>query len=544
MRTLAFVVVFAGLVGTGPRASSPRFYPDDPLMHEPATQDASGVAPWDIDLAWDMVENLFSRPGDGPDGTRAVNVNTIDEVPDGAWFTNRAGARPLAPEDVARGSDTGTGPAAGRWTVVAAKTDGISPGFTVRDRNGDLWFLKFDPRGWRGMATGTEVVVTKLLWALGYHTPENHIAALRADELEIAEGTTITPPGGRQRAMKTGDIQWLLQQADREPDGSYRVIASRALAGRVLGGFRFHGTRPDDPNDVFPHEHRRELRGYGVFSAWLNHVDAKSINTLDTLVDVGGRRIVRHHLLDFGSTLGSAAIAPREWWEGREYLIEPGQVGMQILGFGFHGIGDRMFPVYEAPAVGRLDVDPDWDPDTWRPRIPNPAFLRARADDRFWAARRVVALTDEILRAAAATGRFGDEDSESALVRYLAQRRDAIGRKYLNGTNPVVDFALDGSGTMTFRNEAVDRAFAAPADSYRIVWARFDNATGEASAAGEMSVTGTRAAMPGALMAADYVRAVVTSHHPQRPDWLHPVHVFFRKEPGGWKTVGLERIVR
>ena len=33
-----------------------------------------------------------------------------------------------------------------------------------------------------------------------------------------------------------------------------------------------------------PHEDRRELRGYGVFAAWLNHVDAKAINSLDTLV--------------------------------------------------------------------------------------------------------------------------------------------------------------------------------------------------------------------------------------------------------------------
>ena len=36
---------------------------------------------------------------------------------------------------------------------------------------------------------------------------------------------------------------------------------------------------------MIAHEHRRELRAYGTFAAWLNHVDSKSINTLDTLVD-------------------------------------------------------------------------------------------------------------------------------------------------------------------------------------------------------------------------------------------------------------------
>ena len=542
MRRVILAVVIAAALASASRASSPRFYPDDPLGIEPATQDASGAAPWNVDLALDMVENLFTRPGDPAAAARAANVNTVDEVPDGAWFTNRAGRRSLSSDEVGRGPNAGSGPAAGRWAVVSAKGDGITPGFTIRDGSGQIWFLKFDPPGWRGMATGTEVVVTKLLWALGYHTPENHVASLRTDRLDIAEGTTITPPGGREREMTPGDLEWLLQAAERDADGAYRVIASKAVPGKVLGAFRFYGTRPDDPNDIVPHEHRRELRGYGVFSAWLNHVDAKSINTLDTLVEEGGRRIVRHYLLDFGSTLGSAAIAPREWWEGREYLIAPGRAGKQILGFGFYGLGDRMFPVFEAPAVGRLDMDPEWDPDAWRPRIPNPAFLRSRADDRFWAARKAIAIDDAAIRAAVASAAFGDAEAEAALVRYLVQRRDAIGRKYLNATNPVVDFALDASGTMTFRNEAVDRGFAEPAAAYRIQWARFDNASGETSAVGgEVSVTAPGASLPQELTDAPYVRAIVTSHHPQRPDWAHPVHVHFRKEAGAWSLVGLER---
>src|SRR6185295_12899210 len=99
-----------------------------------------------------------------------------------------------------------------------------------------------------------------------------------------------------------------LKRADQEPDGSYRVIASKALEGVPLGGFRFHDTRPDDPNDIVPHEHRRELRAYGVFAAWLNHVDAKAINSLDTLVSENGRHVVRHYLLDFGSALGSGGV--------------------------------------------------------------------------------------------------------------------------------------------------------------------------------------------------------------------------------------------
>ena len=57
-----------------------------------------------------------------------------------------------------------------------------------------------------------------------------------------------------------------------------------------------------------PHEDRRELRGYGVFAAWLNHVDAKAINSLDMLVTENGRSFVRHNLIDFGSALGSGGV--------------------------------------------------------------------------------------------------------------------------------------------------------------------------------------------------------------------------------------------
>ena len=64
---------------------------------------------------------------------RAQNLNTVDEVPDSSWFTNRAGHRPLTPEDVASGPDTSDGPAPGTWTITSSKSDGVTPGFTVKD---------------------------------------------------------------------------------------------------------------------------------------------------------------------------------------------------------------------------------------------------------------------------------------------------------------------------------------------------------------------------------------------------------------------------
>lgn len=73
----------------------------------------------------------------------------------------------------------------------------------------------------------------------------------------IGRDTKITPLGKIERPMNSGDVAWLLSRTYRDPDGTYRVIASKATPGRPIGRIAFHGTRADDPNDIVPHEHRR-----------------------------------------------------------------------------------------------------------------------------------------------------------------------------------------------------------------------------------------------------------------------------------------------
>ncbi len=90
--SLAACGLLAGALGIT-QAAGPKFYSDDPLAREPETQDASGAQPWDIDLFYDLSYNLFVTPGRVPANVRAKNVNTVDEVPDSSWFTNRAGPR-------------------------------------------------------------------------------------------------------------------------------------------------------------------------------------------------------------------------------------------------------------------------------------------------------------------------------------------------------------------------------------------------------------------------------------------------------------------
>ena len=198
------------------------------------------------------------------------------------------------------------------------------------------------------------------------------------------------------------------------------------------------GTRPDDPNDIVPHEHRRELRALRVFAAWTNHVDSKSINSLDTLVTENGRAVVRHHLIDFGSTLGSASVKPRDYDEGHQYIVDGGPTAKGIVAFGFYIPSFHFIDYPDFPSVGHFSAE-RFDPPKWKPRVPNPAFRRARPDDTFWAARRVMAFTDEMIRAAVRTGRYSDPAAEKHIADTLIARRDAIGRAWLTDVNPVID---------------------------------------------------------------------------------------------------------
>ena len=110
-RTVAFLgTLLVGVLAVGHTAEQ-KFFSDDPLAREPETQDASGAQPWDIDLFYDLSYNLFVTARQTPSGIRAGNVNTIDEVPDSSWFTNRIGSRALTVEEVVRGPVVGPAPA-------------------------------------------------------------------------------------------------------------------------------------------------------------------------------------------------------------------------------------------------------------------------------------------------------------------------------------------------------------------------------------------------------------------------------------------------
>jgi hypothetical protein len=543
VRPVILSVALVAAISTTIDGQKRRFFSDDPITRVVDSQDASGVRPKTVNLVYDESRNLFGNPGDKDMNKRAQSINTIDEVPDSMWFTNRIGSRPMTVEEVAKGPDTASGPAPGPWTLASGKSDGITPGFTILDTAGDRWFIKFDPPNYPELASGAEAAVTKLFHALGYHVPENHVTKLTRESLVLNEKSRITSEDGAERRLTTRDIDRLLRMAAQDADGSYRVIASKAVAGKPVGPFLYMGTRSDDPNDVVPHEHRRELRALRVFAAWTNHVDSKAINSLDALVTESGRAVVRHYLIDFGSTMGSASIKPREYDEGFEYIVDGRPTLKNMAGLGFYIPSYHFVDYPNYPSAGNFSAD-RFDPPNWKPRVPNPAFRRARADDTFWGARRVMAFTDEMIRAAVRTGKYTDPAAEKYIADTLIARRDAIGRAWLTHVNPVISPALDASGTLTFGNAAVDTGVAKAPTGYEVAWHTFDNATGATKPIGApVSSSTTKASAPAGLPtdAGAFIRADISATGAD-PEWAKPVHAYFRRTASGWQLVGFDRV--
>src|SRR5574338_482103 len=159
--TAALALGMLALAGGMLVASGPKFYVDDPLSREPESRDASAAKPEDVGLLYDLSYNLFVTSARQPTGVHAQNANTIDEVPDSGWFTNRILPGRLTVEEVTRGPNEGPPPNPERWVLIREKSGGYAPGFTARDANGETWFLSFDPPGNPEGATAAMAVASK-----------------------------------------------------------------------------------------------------------------------------------------------------------------------------------------------------------------------------------------------------------------------------------------------------------------------------------------------------------------------------------------------
>jgi len=539
-RTLFITLLAVAFAVSAASTKGPRYYDDDPIAREPEPADASGAQPWKIGLLFDLSYNLFVTSKYKPSGTRAQNINTIDEVPDSSWFTNRVGTIELTPEQIVAGPATGRPPAPEHWTIIREKSSGANPGFTAIDANGETWFIGFDRPDHPEGDSAAVMTATKLFWGLGYNQVDTFLTSFDPKNVSIDPKATAKRPNGKRTPYTHSDMQEILERTSRSADGTYRVVAGRLLAGKIVGGFRYDGTRPDDPNDIVPHEHRRELRALRVFGAWTNLTDLKAGNTIDTVATENGHAVIKHYLQDVGSTFGTAN-GKYEWDLGWEHFYEGGATRKRLFSFGFALSPWQTVPYDEYKSIGRFEGD-RFDPREWKPQTPTTAYMELRADDAFWAARRVVAFTEAQIRAAVHSGNLSDPNAERHLGDVIMKRRDRIAEVYLPAVNPIVNPKLDAGGTLTFENAAVAANVAPAPTGYRAAWFRFDNPTGATSPIGETSGTSASLAAPSAGLSGDYIAVDVSADAPKYPAWQVPARIVFRRTGGGWKLVGLERL--
>jgi hypothetical protein len=410
----------------------------------------------------------------------AANVNRLDEVPSSTWFTNRIGLFPMSLDAVARGSGSGAGPdTSAVWTIISAKTEGVTPGFNIRDANGDLFLIKFDSPRNPGMATAAGVISARILHAAGYNVPDDAVVYFGRDRLVLGEDVRLKLPDGTRRAMTEADIDAILGEV-HSVNGRWRAISSRFLSGTPIGPFDYSGRREDDPNDRIDHQNRRELRGFYVFAAWLSHFDTKQHNSLDMYVEEDGRRFVKHHLIDFASTLGTGAHDVTYRW-GYEYTVDVPPLIGRVLALGFHEDAWRRLERPEGLSEVGMWESHVFDPKEWKPLNPNSAFANLTPRDAYWAAKIVSAFTDAQLLAITEQARYENPEATRYVARILAERRDKVARAWFDEIAPLDFFRFDGE-MLTYADLGAERGIYPGATPRYRARARLVDATRDGTA--------------------------------------------------------------
>ncbi len=444
---LAAVIGLSGCAAYS-RYQPPRVLPDDRRdIPEPRTNTATvaqNIFEYGVVLPtatlFDFSRHIRSLAGMK---RQALNVNAWGEVQDSSWFTNRNARDNLSLEETARGPDTGTGPEnQGPWKIFAAKVEGFTPGFNIIDARGDRYVIKFDPFGYRELTSAAEVIVGKIFHAAGYNVPENYIVTFDPQILKMEGPCLLENEKGVRCEMTMDDFDRIMQKVEPLPDGRVRALASRFLSGdKILGGFRYHGRRRDDPNDVVDHEYRRELRGLYVMCAWLKHFDIKDANTMDVYVEEDGKKFIRHYLMDFGSTLGASTEGPVPAFRGHETDFDLGAAFGNFFTLGLDVKDWETEPRVEFPSIGRISAV-SFEPGSTDMNYANPAFSLLTNLDGYWGAKLVMSFTDQQLEVLVREGRYSDPAAEKHLLEVLKERRDMTGRYWFQRVNCLDDFSI------------------------------------------------------------------------------------------------------
>ncbi len=441
-------------------------------------------------LIWDGTDNLVFRPLSEMVGVvhhgEAINVNSLDEVPDSSWFTNRVGVHPMTTEELARGACS---PALildpfdfadGTWLIDHGKTDGSSPGFRVTIPGKGKYLFKGEPKEQPERPSAASVIGAAAYAAVGFNTSCEQIVYFRKSLLKLAPGLQVKGNFGAMEPFDQAKVDKILGDSPHRGD-LVRMQASAWLPGYLIGPFSYTGTRSDDPNDVIPHDDRRELRGGRLLAAWLDHFDAREQNSMDSWIaeSAGGKSSggkgkpdaspghVVHYYLDTSDCLGS------EWdWEeisrrlGYSYVADWGDMGRDFITLGIPTRPwDRVRREPGREIFGFFNVK-DFEADEWKNEYPNAAFSRMTERDGAWMARILARFTPEMVETLGRMSQFSDPGNTAYLTMILKGRLEKILQRYLTRLSPLADVHVTGGNDLCAEDLAETRQLS-PGSSFR-----------------------------------------------------------------------------
>ena len=288
------------------------------------------------------------RPAAAPQKASSLWVD--DRVANRDLFGGAGGARTAPP---VRG---------GRFAFVERKTNGTNPGYEVRDGRGRRWSVKL------GKEAQTEVVASRILWAMGYHQPANYY---------IAEWSMTGAVAGRQEPARFR----------LESDGT-----------KVASDWSWYEN---------PFVGTQAFRGLIVLQLILNNWDLKTVNN-KVYVSDPGRGNQQYVVRDLGASFGGARQFPLLQWlniremQGTRNDLEAFESMNLIAGVD----GDRVRFAYRG--------------------LDEPLIDSVRRDDVVWTCRRLQQITDRQWRDAFRAGGYDPDQARRYIAKIKAKIHEGL----------------------------------------------------------------------------------------------------------------------
>jgi hypothetical protein len=434
-----------------------------PCHVEPTAKDPHHVscAPsaWTNPLIWDGLDSLLFRPLTESEGLvstasgESVDVNSFDEVPDSSWFTNRLGVRPVSAEELELGSCApellldGAAAADGSWIIDKGKGDGATDGFRVTVPGKGKYLFKADDADTPEHGSAAQTVGIRIYHAVGYFVPCEQIVYFKPSVFKLTPGLRWKHNFQLESDFGPKELEGIFAHSARR-GALVRMQASAWMPGDNLGGFLYQGTRADDPNDVVPHEDRRELRAKRLVNAWMDRFDDRRGNTMSAWI--AGRPgaspgHVIHNILDTSEALGSVYdfedISRRL---GYSYIWDWGDIGTDFVTLGArNNVWEHVQKTPGKEMFGYFNVK-DFVPDQWKNEYPIAAFSRMTERDGAWMARILARFTPDMVLHLARMASYTHADDTAFLGEVLQGRLEKILERYLTRLSPITAIHVEG----------------------------------------------------------------------------------------------------